>query len=309
MHQQLFKYCGYIVFILLFSCEAKAFQEGDKWEGIFDLSRGAQKAVAQFDFDAKSGLLVLPDLIPVPLTLTEVSQKSDSVFFTIGFRSGPGVCKAQIKGDSIKGIMYNQQSGDTQFWLAKAGKVQSIFNQPKPAADEPIVITTHNNTQEENIVKQRLETLLEKYDLEKYIYTKTIKIQTGIIPHSHPVLTLNTDIRNETDLLATFLHEQMHWYSLSKQYDSDALAAEIFKRYPKVPSALPEGAGDEQSTYLHLVVCYLEFHTLSQVIGREKAMEHMEFMTTQNYRWVYRTLLKDMDSLEPLMASVGLHFD
>lgn len=307
--KQSFQCYGSIVLLSLLMFKAHAFQSNDdKWEGVFDLSRGTQKAEAQFNFSNQSGLLLLPDLIPVPLNLSDVALKSDSLFFTIGFRSGPGVCRAFIKGDSIKGIMYSQQAGNSPFWLIKTGKVESIFNRPKPSSDEPVVITTHQNTTEENKVKDMLNSILQKYDLEKYIYTKKVKIQTGIIPHSHPVLTLNTNVRDETDLLATFLHEQMHWYTLSKSYDSDALATAIFKRYPKVPTTLPEGAGNEQSTYLHIVVCYLEYHTLSQVIGVKQAKAHLQFMTTQHYRWVYRTLLADLPQLESLMESAGLHF-
>ncbi|MCE7991234.1 MAG: hypothetical protein HEP71_04605 [Roseivirga sp.] len=295
--------------LLSISCRNIEIQSGEKWEGMLELPKGAQKAQAEIDFDLHEGMLVLPDLIPVPLELTEISRRADSVFFTIGFRSGPAPCKAIIRNDTIKGVMLSSRTGDIPFWLAKTGAAESIFNQPKPSPDTPITIETHEGIESEKAVKKRLEALLEKHDLEKYLYTKAVKIQSGTIPHSHPVLTLNTNFDNDIYLLSTFLHEQMHWYSLSKQYDNEVLGTTIFEMYPEVPTTLPEGAGSAQSTYLHILICYLEFHTLAQVIGKEEAKKHMEFMIDKHYTWVYQTILADEERLHDLFDKHGLLFD
>jgi hypothetical protein len=38
-------------------------------------------------------------------------------------------------------------------------------------------------------------------------------IKERAIPHSHPVLTLNTrNLDSDDQLLSAFLHEQLHWY-------------------------------------------------------------------------------------------------
>ena len=297
-----------ITFFALILATGFTAQANETWKGIFKLSRGEQKAEATFDFENGDGLLQMPDLIPVPLQLTDVSRKQDSVFFSIGFRSGPSLCKAKINGDVMEGIMFNARAGDTPFHLERAEDAPSIFGREKPAKDISVTISSHNKTEAELSIKKRLEALLAKYDLEKYLYTKEIKIQSGTIPHSHPILTLNTRFANDTYLLSTFLHEQMHWYTLSKEYDNKKLGEAIFKMYPEVPSKLPEGGGDERSTYLHILVCYLEYHTLSQVIGEEKAKAHMEFMTNQHYTWIYKTVLKDHKKLSALIEDVGLHF-
>ena len=283
------------------------FKPGQRAYSEKDLPKGDEKAIVQFDFNENKGLLSLPDLIPVPLSLSEVSKKSDSVFFTIGFRSGPAPCKAMIKNDTLRGTMTSSRGGEMAFWLAKTGEAKSLTHQPKPPADEPVVITTFANKPEEITTKKRLEALLEKYDLEPYLYTKEVSIQQGSIAHSHPVLTLNTDFQdNDTYLLSTFLHEQMHWYSLSVEYDQEAVAKKLFEWYPKVPINLPEGAGSEFSTYLHILVCYLEYHCLAQLIGEEKALAHMEFMTTQYYTWVFKTILKDREKLGNLYKEYDL---
>lgn len=295
--------------LLSISCRNVEIQGGEKWEGMLKLPKGAQKAQAQIDFNLQEGMLVLPDLIPIPLELTEISKKADSVFFTIGFRSGPVPCKGIVKNDTIRGVMLSSRTGDISFWLAKIGAAESIFNKPKPSSNTPMSISTQENTEAEKDVKKRLEALLQKHDLEKYIYTKEVKIHAGMIPHSHPVLTLNTNFENDTYLLSTFLHEQMHWYSLSKEYDTEALGNTILRMYPEVPTALPEGGGSAQGTYLHILICYLEYHTLSQVIGKEAATEHMEFMTKKHYTWIYKTILKDEGRLHSLFKEYDLLFE
>ena len=295
--------------VLFCSCKKVELMGADTWEGTFHLPRGDQRAQLQLDFEGKDGMMSLPDLIPVPLQLTEMSRVQDSVFFTIGFRSGPTPCKALIAGESMAGIMESPRAGKVKFELSYKGPTESIFGRPKPAADAPVVINTRRETETEKAVQIRLQNLLTQYDLEPYLYTKNILIQDGVIPHSHPVLTINTDLDTDTYLLSTFLHEQMHWYTLSKEYDSEALGKEIMRRYPKVPVNLPEGAGSEKSTYLHILVCFLEYHTLEKVVGAEEAKAHIEFMTTQHYTWVFKTILEDYEELKTLFEGYGLLFE
>lgn len=298
-----------LISLLTLSCQHHTVEGGESWEGIFSLPKGEEKARAQIDFEKKEGILLLPDLIPVPLELSDIRQNTDSVFFTIGFRSGPADCKGQVKDDTLRGIMTSSMGVQASFWLAKTGNAQSLFHQPKPPAKMPVTISTHLNTTAEKEIKFRLEALLNKHALEPYLYTKDIKIQADIIPHSHPTLTLNTDFASDTHLLSTFLHEQMHWYSLSKDYDQEAMGKSIYALYPVVPSALPVGAGSTQSTYLHILICYLEYHTLSQVLGKEAAKEHMQYMSKQYYTWVYETIVKDQAQLEAIFRKYGLLFE
>ena len=54
--------------------------------------------------------------------------------------------------------------------------------------------------------------LLRPHDLRKWLFTRDVLIRTGVIPHSHPVLTLNTRcIDHDTAQLATFVYEPLHW--------------------------------------------------------------------------------------------------
>ena len=43
-------------------------------------------------------------------------------------------------------------------------------------------------------------------------FTKHVRVAPTEIPHSHPVLTLNTQLYNPDEILCLYLHEQMHWY-------------------------------------------------------------------------------------------------
>lgn len=302
----------FLCFVFGFSsCKRKPLPEGETWKGVFDLSskKGRQPAQAILNLNSQEGRLFLPDLIPVPLDLKEMRVKGDSIFFTIGFRSGDAHCEAKLFTDSLYGTMSFDGMPPSPFWLVKTALPGLEKGQPKPDGDVPITVTTKSETASEKHVKRRLEKLFDSFDLEKYLYTKGIQIQDSIIPHSHPVLTLNTAFRDDVHLLSTFLHEQMHWYTLSKHKEVGQVAHTIIKTYTNVPVNLPEGGGSEQSTYLHILVNYLEFHALSQVIGYEKAKSHMEFMCTQHYTWVYKTILEDEKELETLLSTNKLLFE
>ena len=61
-------------------------------------------------------------------------------------------------------------------------------------------------------LRERLIALRAKYALGPYEYCKEVCISPGVLPYSHPVIRLHTDLFSETALLANYLHEQMHWY-------------------------------------------------------------------------------------------------
>ncbi len=289
------------------SCQTRELDTGKKsWDGIFlNKERGDLKAQAQFDFDTNEGLIMFPDIIPVPLTIRGLSRTDDSISFEIGFRSGPGYCKGILLKDSIKGVMIKEGLQDVPFWLSSSDEL-IVTRVEKPSADEPFVITTQKKLPSELKVKQQLEAVLNEYDLEPFIYTKKVNIHEGMIPHSHPVLTLNTSDETETGLLATFLHEQMHWYSLTGNPNFDKVDAILKDKYQSVPVKLPVGAGSKMSTYIHLTVCYLEYDALRKLIGREPAMEHMKLMTTKYYQWVYQTIIEDESYFDELFTGHDL---
>ena len=146
-------------------------------------------------------------------------------------------------------------------------------------------------------------------DLTRFEYTRHVRIVPASTTHSHPILTLGTRFAESEDhLLATYLHEQMHWYLWRLGGpDHDPVAPffdELVRRYPKAPTRLPDGARNYEQTYVHIVVCWLELNATSEFIGWDRAAALAE--TNFGYRWIYRTVVRDWESLGQLWEKHGI---
>ncbi len=151
--------------------------------------------------------------------------------------------------------------------------------------------------------KNQLLKLISTYDIKKWIYTKEIVIESGyqLIPHSHPILTLNTRHLKDDDLmLSTFIHEQLHWF-ISNHKLKDELLVQLKSMYPNPKIDFPEGSGGEIDTYFHIIICYLEYKALKKLFGELRAYQIMIFWQQDHYKWVYRTVLDDQTKLEKLV--------
>lgn len=144
------------------------------------------------------------------------------------------------------------------------------------------------------ITKQNLLHLAQVYDLSPFLYTKKVNIQSKVIPHSHPVLTLNTrNAENPKKILATFLHEELHWWMDKNSKNTDLAILELKKIYPKAPVVNPKM---KNSTWLHLMVCYLELQALEFYLGKKEARGLVTNTMKKDkiYPWVYyQVLYKD----------------
>lgn len=174
-------------------------------------------------------------------------------------------------------------------------------------AGEKIEITLKHGSEDEQKMKARLQALIEKHDVSKWVFTRSVVIdERATIPYSHPVLTLGTKSDDDLQLLSTFLHEQLHWFEDQKPKEVEKAIAELRCLYPDVPKRGPEGAKDEYSTYLHIIVCLLEYDAMRDVVGEKTAKSVMEYWTTHHYRWVYRTILADEPKIRPILDKHGL---
>jgi hypothetical protein len=158
-------------------------------------------------------------------------------------------------------------------------------------------------------VRDMLRALRRRHDLSRFEYTHIVRIVPAGDTFSHPILTLgNRFAENEDTLLSTYLHEQMHWYLWHLETpDKDPVAPffdELVRRYPEAPTELPDGARNYESTYLHLVINWLEIAATSEFIGRARACAVAGAQRT--YRWIYRTVLRDWDLLQDLYERNGL---
>jgi hypothetical protein len=165
-----------------------------------------------------------------------------------------------------------------------------------------LTITLKHNSQTEQQTRTQLERLLKTYDHSRWIFTTSIEIDDTQLPHSHPVLTLSTrHIKDDELLAATFAHEQFHWWTEGNAEATRQAIAELHVMFPKVPAGTPEGAADENSTYLHLVVCSLEYSALKDLYGDFKARQVMEFWANDHYKWIYRTVLERQAEIRALL--------
>ena len=160
-------------------------------------------------------------------------------------------------------------------------------------AQDKLDISLKSGSQPEIQTKEQLQRLLKTYDLSKWIFTKSILIDEKSVPHSHPVLTLHTrHLKDDDLLLSAFVHEQLHWFLVQKQKETEEAIKELRALFPQVPVGFPAGSEDEESTYLHLLVNYLEYRADRELLGELRAKQVMDFWASDHYTWVYKTVLE-----------------
>jgi hypothetical protein len=159
-------------------------------------------------------------------------------------------------------------------------------------AQANLEITLKQGTADEARTRDQLRRLLATYDVSPWIYTTSIVIDERAIPFSHPVLTLHTRHAKDDDLLlSSFVHEQFHWFLVERHESVELAIADLRKLFPTVPAGGTAGARDEYSTYLHLLVCYLEQQADIRLLGELRTKEIMDFWATDHYTWVYQTVI------------------
>lgn len=166
-------------------------------------------------------------------------------------------------------------------------------------ASDKVEVTTQNGSARELQAKAELESILNKYDLSKYTFTRRVVFEQKVINHAFPVLTMNPGfLGSDDEMLSTFVHEQLHWWLREHPSEMRDAVAELRRFYPRVPVGLPEGAEAEYSTYGHLIDCYLEIQADRELIGQERTAEVIKRKPW--YTWIYATILRD----EPRIAAI-----
>lgn len=173
-----------------------------------------------------------------------------------------------------------------RLWLALAVCV-SVFG-----ATPDIEVSLAHGTATEAQTRDQLQRLQKAYDLSNWAWTRKVIIEDGVIPHSHPILTLSTrHLRDDSLLLSTFVHEEYHWYETAHPDETAAAIADLKTAYPHVAVGGLDGAADEESSYLHVIVCHVEWLEMKALVGSEKAKQMMEFWSGDHYRAIYRLVL------------------
>jgi 2-keto-3-deoxy-L-rhamnonate aldolase RhmA len=212
-------------------------------------------------------------------------------------------CGYPATGDDIEMRMKQGFSVFISAW--GEGGFKAIEAGRRAAGKPALEIQTASGTALEEKGRVQLERIVKTHALERFLFTRSVRIQSRVIPHSHPLLTLNTQyVEDDAAQLATFLHEQFHWYAVERRQAVEAAKAELRALYPQVPAAPPRGANGEDSTYLHLIVCSLELEATAKLLGDETARRVLG--DWKHYTWVYETVLRDREKLGALLRRHGL---
>lgn len=173
-------------------------------------------------------------------------------------------------------------------------------------APEPgIRVTLATDAPEERHAREQLLGIIATWDLSPWLFTRDVRIDARAIPHSHPVLTVNARyLANDTAQVATFVHEQLHWFLVRHRSATEAAVAELERAFRDAPQGPPDGARDRHSTYLHLIVCLLEYDALRALAGEGVARRTLEGW--RHYPWVYRQVLDRADAIRPVLDRHGL---
>ena len=107
-------------------------------------------------------------------------------------------------------------------------------------------------------------------------------------------------------LLSTYLHEQIHWLTDAKIESTNTAITMLKLVFPRVPVGFPKGAKDEHSTYLHLIVCYLEQEALREYFNEIRVRAVYKFWQNDHYTLVYKQVELYQDIFARIMVKSGL---
>ncbi len=186
-------------------------------------------------------------------------------------------------------------------WILSAVLSVGALAAPSPAPEMETKLA--HNSAEEVRTKDQLNRLLQQYPLARWYFTRSVVIDEKAIPHSHPTLTLHTrHLKDDDLLLSTFVHEQIHWFLDSRHEETKAAEDELKALFPKLPVGFPDGAEDEESDYLHLLVNFLEWRSDKELLGELRARQIMEFWAHDHYRVLYQTVLEHAHEIGTIIA-------
>lgn len=146
-------------------------------------------------------------------------------------------------------------------------------------------IVSKNQYPEELEITHIVENLFRKYNIP--VFTEDIIVEKGVVPHSHPVLTLNTRSSDERSVLFVLVHEQFHWYAEGAENYNNAI--DFLKlKYLDDGEHNKNGLNDN-SYWEHIIVCFNTRNYLKR------------FLNEADFDWVYKQWLA-YPSLEKMIA-------
>lgn len=193
-------------------------------------------------------------------------------------------------------------------------------NVPGTEADITFTEETYSSEEKEEARKQLLR-ILSAYDLDPWIITREIKIEEDVDPHSRPVLTMNTNFLDSDKMqLAIFIHEQAHWLPFDKQQAAGRELGELFPDIDGLPgmNEVSEDQRDRlarirQRIYRHMVVCWVEFDGMVELVGEDEArkiineknrriVEKPYSNLDKVFLWYFERVLEDTEQVGRVLA-------
>jgi hypothetical protein len=172
---------------------------------------------------------------------------------------------------------------------------------------DAISVHLATGTEAEARTREVLIGLLERYDLDGWRYTPRVVVREGATPRSHPTLTLGTEHRDDPSLLlASYIHEQLHWYLSKRRKQTNRAILELREMFPDPPVGPPAGDRDADSARLHFIVCWLEYAALQRILGRDEARRVIDFWRGHHYTAIYDTVLERYDELAAVIKRHGI---
>jgi hypothetical protein len=199
--------------------------------------------------------------------------------------------------------------------IAVLVSLQSAAVQAQSSGSETEIIFVQ---EKEEGARQQLRRILSSYDLDPWIFTQEVRIEVGAQPYSHPILTLNTDfIDSDEQQMSIFVHEQAHWFvseSVPYRAPENGEEVEIIKElrqlYPNAPVS-------DYSTFLHLIVGWVELDAMVELVGEEKARQLLKdkvqrltdeplSQVDQRYKWYNMRVLEDTQAIGKILVKHDL---
>jgi hypothetical protein len=157
---------------------------------------------------------------------------------------------------------------------------------PKVEQVTTLSITELAPDKRSHITTQHLVHLSKIYDIEPYLYSKKVQVQTGVLAKHYPVITLNTRFAEDPEkLLAAFLHEEFHWWLIQNPKKAKAVLKRVKITYPKIKD------------HVHLIVCYLDYLAIKHLLGDKSATRIFQDFIYKDriFPWYYQqAIYKDL---------------
>ncbi len=123
--------------------------------------------------------------------------------------------------------------------------------------------TSKNNSTLELEQVELLELISRKYKVPEF--TNEVIVESKTVPHSHPILTLNTRTQDELEVLKTLAHEQFHWYAANHPKYLECI--EFLKSKYSEDSDYNKAENHPNSYWEHIIVCFNTRNYLEKILS------------------------------------------